>query len=477
MCAHGQLPHLRHDTSIKFGTDGWRAIIAENFTFENLDRVTQAYASFIREQQSDKPAVIVGFDNRFMSDRFASRVSAILSAQDIQVSLFGKPVPTPLLSFAVTVTGSNGGIMITASHNPAEYNGFKIKEAWGGSAFEEVTREVERRLDREAPRIGKIVKFPEPSPAVHSAYREQIARLVDLEKLRNSKLSVVADSMHGTAGRYLEDFIGGSQLEIETIRSYRDPLFGGIAPEPVDKNLEPLRTMVKLRKATIGIANDGDADRLGAVNELGITMSMHEVVPILLLHLTKNKQGAGKVVFTVSQSVLLKRMCNALGLQWVETPIGFKYIAKHMLDGEVLIGAEESGGIGIKGHIPERDGILNGLLLLEAIANFGKSPAALVQDIHREFGEFHYQRRDCTLAPAVGQKLVEELARKPPATVAGHPVSQVITTDGTKLLFQDESWLLFRQSGTEPVLRLYCEATSQQKACDLLDGAAAILKS
>ncbi|HEY9285224.1 MAG TPA: hypothetical protein VIP46_17350, partial [Pyrinomonadaceae bacterium] len=305
------------------------------------------------------------------------------------------------------------------------------------------------------------------------SYRRQIASLVDLEKLRAARARVVVDPMHGTGGRWVESFLSEGAIEVETIRAGRDALFGGVAPEPIDRNLAPLKSRVKEARALVGLATDGDADRVGAVNELGETMTMHEVVPLLLLHLARRRQLAGGVVRTFSQSVLTKRIAEAHGLKVYETPIGFKYVADLMLSEDILIGAEESGGIGVRGHLPERDGILNSLLFLEAITAAGRPPSEMVREMHREFGAFHYGRRDLNVDVARGSELVTKLAAAPPARFAGFDVAGVERVDGTKLLFADESWLLFRQSGTEPVLRIYAEATSVPKRERLLDAGVA----
>jgi phosphomannomutase len=275
--------------------------------------------------------------------------------------------------------------------------------------------------------------------------------------------------MHGSGGRWVESFLKGGRLNVETIRGERDTLFGGVAPEPIDRNLAPLKERVSVLRALAGLATDGDADRVGAVSDEGQTMTMHEVVPLVLLHLARVRKQTGGIVRTFSQSVLLKRIAAAHNLPLHETPIGFKYIADLMLREDILIGAEESGGIGVRGHIPERDGILNSLLFLEAVAASGKTPARMVREMHREFGEFYFGRRDLHTEVARGLALVESLGTRPPAAAGTDAVESVETLDGTKLIFGDESWLLFRQSGTEPVLRVYSEATSVEKMNALLD--------
>jgi phosphomannomutase len=487
---------------IKFGTDGWRALIAAEYTFANVERVAQAYAQYLKSAKAESllkqlvdvgqvskleaedsmfrnvvekavsPAsqlVVVGFDRRFLSEEFARRAAEVLAGSGFRIAFFSEAVPTPLISWAVKHLGAVGGVVITASHNPPEFNGFKIKAAWGGSADQEITLAVEKLVDAEDPKRGVLPSDGREStrPAVTS-YREQLASYVDLDRIRALPATVVVDPMHGSGGHWVESFLSGGQLKVETIRGDRDPLFGGINPEPIDSNLGALKQYVIESGALVGLTTDGDADRVGAVNELGETMNMHAVVPLMLLHLVRQRKMSGAVVRTVSQSVLLKRIAASHNLKLYETPIGFKYIAELMLKDDILIGAEESGGIGVKGHIPERDGILNSLLFLEAVVCSGKPPSEMLRELHREFGEFHYGRKDLHLELQVGLQLLERLQQATPQTIAGYEVVGLETMDGTKLLFDDESWLLFRQSGTEPVLRIYSEATSIAKVNALL---------
>ncbi len=508
--------------AIRFGTDGWRAVIAEDFTFANLERVAQAYASYLLEHAADTlpstaqtliqqlvdvgqisedeartkmfrdvvlramesgssssgealtaPLVVVGFDRRFLSEQFAARAAEVLAGNGLRVALFDEAVPTPLVSWAVREQSAAGGVVITASHNPPNFNGFKIKADFGGSAPPEITAAVEKLVDREPVRRSADALndqgMRERLNASVESYCRQIAAYVDLERIRKTHMRVVVDPMHGSGGRWVESFLQHGRIEVLTIRSERDTLFGGVNPEPIDRNLGPLREQVSQRRAHLGLATDGDADRLGAVNELGQTMTMHEVVPLMLLHLARTRRMHGGVVRTFSQSILTKRIAAAHNLKLYETPIGFKYIADLMLREKILIGAEESGGIGVSGHIPERDGILNCLLLLEAVVAAGKPPSEMVKEMHREFGEFYFGRRDIHREVWRGMELVAGLASNTPASISTHKVTGVETLDGTKLLFEDESWLLFRQSGTEPVLRIYAEATSKEKTAALLD--------
>jgi phosphomannomutase len=507
-------------TPIRFGTDGWRARIAEDFTFANLERVAQAYADYLLQQpyagnqdaqaksllqqlvevgqvseaeaesgmfrnvilkatgaKEPSPAVpgpslvIIGYDRRFLSEQFAGRVMEVLGGNGLRTALFDEAVPTPVVSWAVKQSEAAGGVVITASHNPATFNGFKIKAAWGGSASPEITSIVESLVDAHASR-RRTERAPDESAILKEAlasYRAQLSSYIDLERIKAAPVKVIVDSMHGSGSRWVESFLQNGALRCETIRAGRDTLFGGVNPEPIDRNLAALKSRVQETGALVGLATDGDADRLGAVNERGETMTMHEVVPLILLHLARVRGMTGAVVRTFSQSILTKRIAESHNLKLYDTPIGFKYIADLMLKRDILIGAEESGGIGVKGHIPERDGILNCLLLLEAVIASGKTPSELVSEMHREFGEFYFDRRDLHCEVSRGQELVASLALQPPGEVAGHGVQGVETMDGTKLLFEDESWLLFRQSGTEPALRVYSEATSKLKAKALLD--------
>lgn len=461
-------------TLIRFGTDGWRAVIAREYTFSNVERVAQAYADYLlQEQSAGDRLVVVGFDRRFLSQRFAQCAAEVLAGNGFHIALFPDAVPTPLISWAVKELAATGGVVITASHNPAIFNGFKIKAPWGGSASPETTAIVEHLVDANPPKRSPLpLEGQELLPRAIASYKQQIASYIDLDRLRAATATVVVDPMHGSGGTWVESFLKGGELKVKTIRSTYDPLFGGVNPEPIDSNLGALKQEVRNTNALVGLATDGDADRVGAVDENGATMTMHQVVPMVLLHLVRTRKTTGGIVRTFSQSVLLRRIAAAFNLPIYETPIGFKYIAELMLKDDILIGAEESGGIGVKGHIPERDGILNSLLFLEAIVSSGTTPTKMLAQVHKEFGDFHFARRDLHVQPERGQPLVSELAVNPPTEIAHEPVVDVETMDGTKLIFSDESWLLFRQSGTEPILRIYCEATSVAKMNAFLEAAA-----
>ncbi|HKX32328.1 MAG TPA: phosphoglucomutase/phosphomannomutase family protein [Blastocatellia bacterium] len=467
-------------SSIKFGTDGWRARIAEEFTFANVEIVTQALVDYLQSQQPGVPlAMLVGYDRRFASEHFARRVAEVFAGNGAQVDLFAQDAPTPLISFEVKRRGLTGGVVITASHNPPEFNGYKFKAAYGGSATPRITNEIEkligatkpRRLAWEEAERQKLARIIEPG----DDYRHHLESLIEIQALRQTEALIIADPMHGTGGRWIESLLAGGakpwKIRVETIRADRDPLFGGVLPEPMPWNLALTARTVRERGALMALVTDGDADRVGALDEHGEYLNTHQILMILLLHLARHKGWKGSVVRTFSQSVIVRRIAESLGFRLFETPIGFKHIGEIMLDpaNDFLVGGEESGGIGVRGHIPERDGIFNSLLLLEAVLTWGRKPSEIVREIWKEFGEFHFERRDLHVPIETGRQLVEDLRHKTPDSFAGHRVAGIATLDGTKLIFDDESWILFRQSGTEPVLRIYCEATSVEKMTALMD--------
>jgi phosphomannomutase len=463
-------------TVIKFGTDGWRARIAEDFTFANVEKVTQALIDYLKSQNaSGELRTVVGYDRRFASEFFARRVAEVFAGAGVAVDLFASDVPTPLVSFEVKRRGLDGGVMITASHNPPDFNGFKFKAPYGGSATPVITDQIEKLLGATAPRRTPfdeaqrqgLANVIEPG----GDYRRHVENLVAINDLRGAAALIIADPMHGSGGRWIESMLSGGRIRVETIRADRDPLFGGVLPEPMPWSLDLTARAIRERGALMALITDGDADRVGAMDERGEYVNTHQILMILLLHLVRRKGWKGSVARTFSQSVIVKRIAESYGFRLFETPIGFKHIGEIMLDpaNDFLVGGEESGGIGVRGHIPERDGIFNSLLLLEAVLASGKEPSEIVRDIWREFGEFHFERRDLHVPIESGKKLVSDLRENTPDSFAGCKVANVATLDGTKLIFEDESWILFRQSGTEPLLRIYCEATSVEKMMKLID--------
>ena len=461
--------------SIKFGTDGWRARIAEDFTFQNLQLVTQALVDYLIEKRIAEKGIAIGYDHRFQSESFARVSAEICAGAGIQTYLCPHPLPAPVLSFTVKNQNLAAGIMITASHNPPEWNGFKIKEEFGGSAFPETTQAVEKKLKDSlhiTPAAGKIKAF-DPDPA----YLEKIKSLVDLNLIKNRRLKMMADPMHGSGAGYFKKL----GLPLIEIRGNRDPLFGGVNPEPIPLNLDESISFVKetalkySSELTACIVLDGDADRLAAIDGSGRFINTHHVFALLLHHLTTHRKLSGDVVKTFNISNLIDQLCKKHGRKLYVTPIGFKHVAELMLKEDILLGGEESGGMGIKGFIPERDGILAGLMLFELMAYEKKTLAQILDAIMKEYGYFYYDRADITTDKA--QEIVEKLKKSPPDKFAGKKVAKFETLDGLKLNFEDQGWILFRASGTEPLLRIYVEARAEEEVKQILGKGEALVGS
>lgn len=457
---------------ISFGTDGWRAVIAEDFTFENVRLVSQATADYINNELrgSEKPSVVVGFDTRFLSDRFAVTTANVLAANDIQVWLTRADAPTPAVSYNVVAKKAIAGVMITASHNPPRYNGFKLKSSAGASASPEACKRVEHYLNiiqtegrkplelnyEQAVADGKIVRF---DPAW--MYYEHLNHLLNMDTISSSEARVVADAMFGSGRGSFAAILARTRCDVEEIRGYTNPGFQGIHPEPIAQHLHQLVATIKNLHADVGLATDGDADRIGAVDANGRFIDPHTIMALSLRYLVEQRGLRGSVVKTVSTTAMLNRIASKHNLPIFETPVGFNHIADHMMNGDVLIGGEESGGISIKGHIPEGDGILMGLMLLEVMGANRAPLHELVEDLQRTFGPTVYKRVDMRLEQPVPKKeMVKRLSENAPSAMAGQSVRDVQTTDGVKYVLSDESWLLIRPSGTEPVLRVYAEGTS-----------------
>ena len=443
--------------AIRFGTDGWRGVVADDFTFANVRAVAQAVADLIQEDGGARVPVPVGYDVRFLGPRFAGTVAAVLEGNGVPAILPDGPVTTPMVSCRVVADGAPLGVCITASHNPAEYNGFKIKAAFGGSAPPELTARVEALLGRRPPRLGRVPDRREP---FLPAYVPRLQAVVDLKTVRRVPLRAVVDSMHGSGGRILEDLVRRGRAQVATVRAEPDPLFGGHAPEPRPENLAPLREAVRTRRAHIGIATDGDGDRIAVCDETGRVLSPFQVFALVALHLIEHKKWRGAIARTFANTLVAERIAKRFGLPFYDLPVGFKHIARLMREQDVLIGGEESGGIGVKGFLPERDGILIGLILLEMLANGDRRLSRRVAAMEKEFGRFFYRRVDLPMPVESACRAVARMKQDPPARLAGLAVAAVHSLDGVKLLFGDDGWILFRGSGTEPVLRVYCEASS-----------------
>ncbi|MEJ2357015.1 MAG: phosphoglucomutase/phosphomannomutase family protein [Deinococcales bacterium] len=454
-----------------FGTDGWRDVIAERFTVAHVRRAARAYAEHLLAR--DARRVLVGHDTRFGGERFALAAARELAGHGLEVLLSDGYLPTPALSFAVAHYGAGGGVMLTASHNPPDYHGFKLKGPYGGTATDDIYRDVARRLSPEPPpaRDGApIERFD-----VREAYYDALERLLDMDVLASAEGRLVHDAMGGAACGWLKGFVRSRGLPwgVEEVRGEPHPLFYGVNPEPIAVNLTETREHMTASDAVFAAATDGDGDRLGVVLPGGAFFNAHQIFAVLLDELAREgRPGAVVKTFTVSRVV--ERLAALRGREVVETPVGFKYIVEAMLAGDVLIGGEESGGFGVAGHLPERDGIANALLLLQGVVHSGQPLAERFAAIERETGWRHaYDRLDLELSGnALKERVMAEL-RDPPQHVGGREVRSVERRDGVKLNLGDDAWLLYRPSGTEPVLRIYCEAPTAADVGALLDAARA----
>ena len=454
--------------TIKFGTDGWRAVIAEGFTFANLDRVTQATADFWKANPiaGTEPRVIVGFDRRFLSDQFAARAAEILCANGFEVVLTTQPTPTPAVSFAVKAQRAVGGVMITASHNPPAFNGYKLKAHFGGSAEPGMCKAIEGLLDWNPVPAGSATQ-PE-SKDIRPSHFKAVKKLVDFKLIARSKLRFAHDAMFGVGAGCFEQLLKGTTCRVTTLNGAHDPNFGGINPEPIPANYARSSAWLKKHPHDLCLVTDGDADRVGGMDGRGHPLSTHQLICLLLRHFVIRRKGRGRMIKALTTTSMVDKMCAAYGLECVETGVGFKYIAVEMLKGNVILGAEESGGIGFPGHIPERDGILAGMMLLEMLATEGVSINQLIARLEKQFGPHRYARIDARFPLEKRAALMEFCQANPPAKLLRSPLKDVKSYDGVKFVAEDGSWLMLRGSGTEPILRLYAEARSDADAQRLL---------
>ena len=460
--------------SIKFGTDGWRAVIADEFTFANVARVSQATADYWTQNPvaGTERKVIIGYDRRFASDTFAGRAAEVFAGNGFRVILTPCPTPTPSVSYAVKALHAIGGVMITASHNPPSFNGFKLKSHYGGSAESETCQAVEKLLDRNAVRSkalaeaikAKLIRIKDVRPAHYAALK----RLVDFKLIAGSRLRFAHEALFGVGAGCFEELLAGTTCRVTTLNGEHDVMFGGINPEPVKQNYGRSSAFLKKHPHDICLVTDGDADRVGGMDGQGNYLTTHQLICLLLHHFVVNRQGRGRVVKALNTTSMLDAMCAAYGLELVETGVGFKYIAAEMIKGGVLLGAEESGGIGFPNHIPERDGIAAGLMLLELLATERVSVNKLIANLAKQFGPHHYGRIDTRFPLEKRAELMEFLRKNPPTRLLRSPLADVKTYDGVKFIAQDSSWLMLRGSGTEPILRIYAEAKSDADARKLL---------
>ncbi len=469
--------------AISFGTDGWRGILARDFTIENATLVARAIARYLVEFEDIRRGVFVAYDTRFAAGRFARHVSEVLTSVGLDVRLAAEPTPTPALSFAVRSNGAAAGVMLTASHNPPPWLGIKLKAAFGGSASPRAVEQVERFLA--APhRLPRVQPDPRRIEVVDlkPAYLAHLSKLVDLDRiaaarLKGAPLRFAVDPMHGAGAGYLREIFSAHGIAVVEVRGTRDPLFGGTQPEPLDANRDPLREAVRAHDCVAGFATDGDADRLAAIDAEGNFVDPHKIFALLFRHLVERRGLTGGVARTFSVSKMIDRMAERYALPLHETRIGFKYIADLMLEHDLLLGGEESGGIGIRTHLPERDGIFNSLLLAEIIATEGKPLADCVADLQKEFGPLHYRRVDLHLDPQQKQRALAHFANNGPRRIGDRTVVGEEDLDGNKFYLLNAGWVLVRASGTEPVVRIYAEAPTPELAEQVVATVADIVRS
>lgn len=445
-------------TQIKFGTSGWRAIIADEFTVGNVRRAVRGIARYVSSRKAKGARVIVGRDPRYMGERFVQIAADVLAASGIQPLVISEPAPTPAIAYEVIRLKADGAINFTASHNPPEYSGIKFSTPDGAPALPEVTKAIESLVPADAdgavggstmPAVEKI----DPRPA----YLARLKEMVDLPLIRQSGLKVVFDPLYGAARHYSDDLLREAGVEVQTLHDVRDVLFGGHAPEPDGDLLNETRAQMKATGARIGIATDGDADRFGIVDEDGTFIQPNYVIALLFDYLVEMrgwKNGVGKSVVTTN---LVNALADYHKVELHETPVGFKFIGELIKQDRIAIGGEESAGLSIRYHVPEKDGILAGLLCCEAVAARKKSLKQQISDIFNKVGSFYPERENFRLTAEVKQKFTEKLTADP-LEIAGRKVKQVVRTDGMKLIFNDGSWVCYRMSGTEPVVRIYSEA-------------------
>jgi phosphoglucomutase len=455
-------------TQIKFGTSGWRAVMAEEFTFANVRRAVGGIARYVAAQKKQGARVIVGRDPRFLGETFCSMAAEILAAHGITPVVVAEPAPTPAFAYAVVQTKADGVINFTASHNPPEYNGIKFSTADGCPALPGVTTKIEAEIQAgDAAVSAPGVKAngngggAKESLEVKSAYLKRLREIVDLEVIRKANLQVCFDPMWGAARGYSDALLRDAGARVAAVHDYRDVLFGGHAPEPDDHLLGDLRDKMQATGAQIGIATDGDADRFGIVDGDGTFLQPNYVIALLFDYLVESRGWKNGVAKSVATTNLINAIAKARGVELYETPVGFKYIGELIMQDKIAIGGEESAGLSIRHHVPEKDGVLAGLLCCEMVAKRGKSLGEQLKALCNQVGSYHPRRENFRLTPEVKEKFTEKL-RSDPREFCGRSVSEVVRTDGLKLVFEDGSWVCYRLSGTEPVVRVYSEARSEQ---------------
>jgi phosphomannomutase len=449
-------------STIKFGTDGWRGVIAEDFTFANARIVAWAIARYVVRGEDARKGVLVGYDHRFASDRIAQAVAETISATGTPVWLADKPCPTPAISLLVRQRSAAGGIVVTASHNPYRWNGIKYKASYGSSALPSIVAQIEAELQK-VQQEG-VPLLPPRQDLIHSLeprapYLDTIEKLVEWPRLRDAKFRFVCDPMHGAAAGLLPELFTRNGIACDEIRGARDPRFGGVHPEPIEPHIEALRQAVRTGKYDAGFASDGDGDRIGAVDRDGTFVTPHQIFALLFWHLAGTRKLPGDVAKTFSVTKLIDKLAAKFGRNLHEVPIGFKYICELMLEQNILIGGEESGGIGTSLYLPERDATVSALFLAELMAWQGKSLGELVRALHTEFGEHHYDRIDLDLKPGQKEKAINHFSDGKMNHLLDWPVARRENMDGIKVYLGEIGWVMVRASGTENLLRVYSETT------------------
>lgn len=458
-------------TAITFGTDGWRAVIGTDFTPENIEKVIQAFADIYPGLPEAGKPVVVGYDRRNKSKETANFVAEILTGNNIKTILSEQFCPTPCVSWTVVHNNAAAGVMITASHNPAEWNGIKFKESYGGASSPDYTAPIEAKIKENDENGRKATTKSLPNELLstfnpNKEYLDALKNFVNLEAIKESKFKILADPLYGAGSDFFPELIGP---EVSQIHTEADTSFGGLHPEPIPPHVNEAIEKTKGEGFDIALLTDGDADRIGAVDEKGNFVNPHQIFSLILKHLYEDRKWSGKVIKSLTTTMMLNRLCKKYGLELITTPVGFKYICPKLKEPGVLMGGEESGGIGIPKHVCERDGLLCGLLLLEIMAKRGKTLSELIEELQNEAGPFFYRRVDMRLDAETVANAKEKLKHLEPKELAGRKVVKISTMDGHQYIRDDDSWLLIRASGTEPLLRTYAEATTHEDVEKLLN--------
>ena len=457
---------------IKFGTSGWRGIIGEDFTFDNVRIASQGVANYLKNSGQKGSGMVVAFDTRFLSEKFALEAAKILAYNGIQAFLCNRDVPTPCVSFETVRRKAMGAINFTASHNPPEYNGLKFSTSNGAPALPEVTKAIEHEihlLEEKHQRVdvyekAELIETIDPK----DRYLTELRNKIDIDVIRKSGLRIAIDALYGTSRDYLDYFLLEAGVEVKIIHNFRDPYFGGFSPECNEKNLVELRAVVSNENFDLGLATDGDADRFGIIDDRNRFVSPNVVLALLALYLKRYRNIPGGLARSVATTHLIDAIAKKLDVPLYETPVGFKYIGELILADKIALGGEESAGMSMYKHLPEKDGILACLLVAEMVARTGKKLNELIDAMYEEFGYFYSKRADMKLTQQIKDSLAQKLAN-PPSELDGMKVTEVNKTDGVKLIFDSSNWLLFRLSGTEPVARVYAEACSPKDLKRVLD--------